>query len=425
MLEFKVPEVGENIESGTVVAIAVSVGDTVTKDQDLFEFETEKASLPVPAPCDGTIKEILIKEGDDVAIGQIVIMIDGVIEPTSPTEKTTAAETPRAESAPQPPKTSAPAPKTTVSTANILRPSEQIPAQSDVPAAPTVRRFARETGVEVSRVTGSGPGGRISKDDVKAYIKQLLAGGLPAATPAVKPLPDFTKWGEIERKKMSNIRKKTSAHLSDCWNTIPHVTQFDKADITEIEKIRKTHSTTERKLTITPFLMKILAAALKEFPQFNTSVDMENKEVIYKQFIHIGVAVDTDRGLLVPVIRHIDQKGILQLTDELNAAAERARTKKTTLDELAGGSLTLTNLGGIGGTSFTPIVNWPEVAIMGVSRGRMEPVYDKEKKSFAPRFMLPLSLSYDHRIVDGADGARFIRYIVEAIENPNFPNLKG
>ena len=420
MIDFKIPEVGENIESGTVVTIAVAVGDTVKKDQDLFEFETEKASLPVPSPCDGIIKEILIKAGDDVKIGQVVMKIDGEIAEDAPAKKDAAAPTAQ----PQPAKTAVPAPKASAPAANALRPSEDIPAQIDIPAAPTVRRFARETGVEISRVAGSGPGGRISKDDVKAYIKQLLTGGLPAAAPEAKPLPDFSKWGQVEKKPMSNVRKKTAKHLSQCWDTIPHVTQFDKADITELEKLRKAHSTEERKLTVTPFLMKIIAAALKEFPQFNSSVDMENKEIIYKQFIHIGVAVDTDRGLLVPVIRDVDKKDIFALTDELNAAAERARTKKSSLDELAGGSLTLTNLGGIGGTGFTPIVNWPEVAIMGVSRGRMEPVYDKEKGSFAPRFMLPLSLSYDHRIVDGADGARFIRYVVEAIENPVFPELK-
>jgi len=424
MIEFKVPEVGENIESGTVVDILVAVGEAVKKDQDLFEFETEKASLPVPSPCNGTIQEILIEEGDEVAIGQVVMKIDGEIDASAPAESGTVTETPKVEAAPQPTQSTSPAPKTPPVASAALRPSEQIPAQIDIPAAPSVRRFARETGVEVSQVRGSGPGGRISKDDVKTYIKQLLTGGMVAATPKTKPLPDFSKWGQIEKKPMSNIRKKTASHLSGCWETIPHVTQFDKADITKIEKIRKAHSTPDRKLTITPFLMKILAAALKEFPQFNSSVDMENKEVIYKQFVHIGVAVDTDRGLLVPVICDIDQKGIFDLTDELNAAAERARTKKTSLDELAGGSLTLTNLGGIGGTSFTPIVNWPEVAIMGVSRGRMEPVFDKEKGSFTPRFILPLSLSYDHRIVDGADGARFIRYIVEAIENPNFPELE-
>jgi len=431
MFEFKIPEVGENIESGNVVAITVSVGDAVKKDQDLLELETDKASIPVPSPCDGVIKEILIKEGDDVKIGQLAMKIDANADVSATVDQKSSApatdqpeqpiiqeikeETPVAVSKPAPAKASAP---------HTLN-SEDIPAQVDVPASPSVRRFAREIGIRLSDVPGSGPGGRISKDNVKAYAKQLLtsgAVGVPGATMAARPLPDFSKWGSVNRQAMNNIRKKTGQHLNYCWNTIPHVTQFDQADITELEKLRKRHSTKERKLTVTPFLMKVMAAALKEFPQFNASIDTATNEIIYKQFIHLGVAVDTDRGLLVPIIRDVDKKGIFELTDDLNAAAERARTKKTGLDELQGGSMTITNLGGIGGTSFTPIVNWPEVAILGVSRGGWQPRY--ENGHFIPRFMLPLALSYDHRIIDGADGARFLRWVVEAIEHPFMMDLK-
>lgn len=291
--------------------------------------------------------------------------------------------------------------------------------RTDIAAAPSVRRFAREIGVELAQVPGSGPRGRISLDDVKAFAKRLLTSGgmINAGAPAhSEPLPDFAKFGGIERQPMNNIRKKTATHLSHAWQTIPHVTQFDKADITELEKARKQYSTNERKLTITPFLMKILAAAMKTFPQFNASVDMAAGEIIFKKYINIGVAVDTERGLLVPVIRNVDQKNILVLADELTAMAERARNKKVTLEDMQGGSMTITNLGGIGGTSFTPIVNWPEVAIIGISRARMEPIY--VENNFVPRLMLPLSLSYDHRLIDGADGARFIRWVAEAIEQP-------
>lgn len=425
MFEFKIPEVGENIESGNVVSIFVSIGDPVKKDQDLLELETEKASLPIPSPCEGVIKEILVKEGDDVKIGQVVMRIVDESSPTTEPSNKDEADTKSTE-----PKQGKKAPEDSkiapVPTAITPIPSEQIPAQIDVPAAPSVRRFAREIGIEISRVPGTGAGGHISEDDVKAYAKQLLTGMIapPAGgTMATRSLPDFTKWGDVERKAMNNIRKKVSEHLSYCWSTIPHVTQFDEADITELEKLRKSHSTAERKLTVTPFLLKVMASALKEFPQFNASVDTTTKEIIYKKYFHIGVAVDTDRGLLVPVARDIDKKSIFQLADELNELAEKARNKKISLDELKGGSMTLTNLGGIGGTSFAPIINWPEVAILGVSRGKWEPHY--ENGNFIPRFMLPLSLSYDHRIIDGADGIRFLRWIVEAIEDPFLMELKG
>ncbi len=420
MLEFKIPEVGENITKGTVVGILVSVGDAVKKDQDLVELETDKASIPIPSPTDGTIKEILIKQGQDVKIGQVVMKIE---------EKSASGKTPHKE-------TSATSAKESVKT--FMSPSavpkgtsvptstpQVIAPQTDVAAAPSVRRLAREIGINVAEVPGTGPRGRISIEDVKAYAKQLNLSRVSGGSGSVmsRALPDFSKWGQVERQPMNNVRKKTSEHLSYCWTTIPHVTQFDKADITALEKLRKRYSTNERKLTVTPFLLKVMAAAMKVFPQFNASVDPAKNEIIYKKYCHIGVAVDTDRGLLVPVVRDIDKKNIFQLADELNEMAERARTKKTSLEELQGGSMTITNLGGIGGTSFTPIVNWPEVAILGVSRARWEPVY--EHNQFVPRLMLPLSLSYDHRLIDGADGARFIRWVVEAIEQPFLMEMEG
>jgi len=424
MLDFKIPEVGENIDSGTVVSIAVSIGDSVKKDQDLLELETDKATVPVPCSEDGIIKEVLIKEGDEVKIGQVVMKIDTGTSaaPSQPAAKEEPSASPAPKAAAAAPVQQQPAqqaqPTAIAEKPTASLPNTAIPAQKDVSAAPSVRRFAREIGITISQIPGSGPGGRISLDDVKTFAKQLntgLAGGGGTGV-AAKPLPDFSKWGAVEREAMNNIRKKTADHLSYCWNSIPHVTQFDKADITELDKLRKKYSKPDRKLTITPFLLKVMASALKVFPQFNASIDMATKEIIYKKYFHIGVAVDTERGLLVPIVRDVNKKSVFQIADELNEMAERARNKKTGLDELQGGSMTLTNLGGIGGTSFTPIVNWPEVAILGVSRGDWEPVY--ENNQFIPRLKLPLSLSYDHRVVDGADGARFLRWVAEAIEQP-------
>lgn len=413
--DIALPAVGENITTGTVIKVSVAVGDSVKKDQDLLELETDKASLPVPSPVSGVVKEILIKEGQEVKIGAVVMRIDAgastpsetsKIEPAKPTEapkKSTAAPVAAAKPTPAA-STPVPAP---------VAPS---PAARNVAAAPSVRRLARELGVDLAQVPGSGPGGRISKEDVKEFTKRLVQSGGGGTTPVSRALPDFSKYGNIRREKMNNIRRKTAEHMSYCWNTIPHVTQFGKADITELEKLRKRYSTNELKLTVTPFLMKVIASAVKTFPKFNSSLDMTAQEIIYKDYIHIGVAVDTERGLLVPVIRNVDEKTIFQIADELNAVAERARAGKITLDDLQGSSMTVTNLGGIGGTAFTPIVNWPEVAILGVSRGANEPVFENDH--FVPRFMLPLSLSYDHRVIDGADGARFLRWVCEAIEQP-------
>jgi pyruvate dehydrogenase E2 component (dihydrolipoamide acetyltransferase) len=290
-----------------------------------------------------------------------------------------------------------------------------------------VRRLARELGVDIRQVAPSGVGGRITAEDVQAFVRQTMAGlsgGAPASAPAgpaaAQPLPDFSKWGEVERKPLSNIRRKTAEHLSNAWTSIPHVTQHDKADITGFEDLRKQYGPrVERaggKLTVTAVALKIAAAALKKFPQFASSIDPARGQLVYKKYVHIGMAVDTDRGLLVPVIRDVDTKGITELSAELAKVSEKARAGKLSLDEMSGGVFTITNLGGIGGTAFTPIVNWPEVAILGMSRGGQEPVFDGQQ--FRPRLMLPLSLSYDHRVIDGADAARFLRWIAEAFEQP-------
>jgi len=287
--------------------------------------------------------------------------------------------------------------------------------------------------VDINQVQGSGAGGRISLEDVKRHARDLHArlagqqfhGALPSVT-----LPDFTKWGAVERQPMSNVRRATAERMTQSWVTIPHVTQFDKADITDLEQLRQRYDaqraqSAEGKLTITAIVLKVVAAALKRFPQFNASVDMTTHEVIHKMYYHIGVAVDTDRGLLVPVIRHVDQKNILELSVELTQLAERARSRKTTLEEMQGGTFTITNLGGLGGTNFTPIINAPEVAILGLARSSMEPVYNDSTGQFAPRLMLPLALSYDHRLIDGGDGVRFLRWVVEALQQPFLLALEG
>ncbi len=415
MAELKLPELGENITQGTVTKILVKVGDSLKKGQNILEIETDKAVLEVPSASEGLIKEILIKPGTVIKVGQPILKVeeskkDSSLRPAACVQNDTTkiAQTP-----------------TTVTTVT----PGPMPARRDIPAAPSVRLLARELGIDIAQVPGSGPGGRISNDDVKAYCKMLNTSR--AAPPPNLPhqgegiangptLPDFSKWGPVRRSAMSNVRKKTAEHLFLAWGTIPHVTQFDKADITELEKLRKSVSGTKtatmpKKVSVTPFIIKVVAEALKKFPQFNSSIDMTTQEIIFKDYVNIGVAVDTDRGLLVPVLKNVDKMSVLQISDELTVMAQRARLRKTTIEEMQGGCFSISNLGGIGGTSFTPIVNWPQAAILGVSRGTMEPVYIDG--NFMPRLMLPLSLSYDHRVIDGADGARFIRWVCEAIEH--------
>lgn len=438
--EFRLPELGENIHSGNVVRVLVKIGDTIEKDQGVLELETDKATIEVPAPAGGVVKEILVKEGGKANVGEVILVLDSgaADSPVAP-----AVER-KAEAAPaKPQERPVPAPVTTPMAAAPV--AEVVPAAAlypvpapapaethhPAPAAPSVRRFAREIGIEINQVPGTGPAGRISIQDVKTFAKSLHQELAMRASPGVVlpggALPDFAKWGPVERQPMNNIRLKTAQHLSLAWNTIPQVTQFDKADVTELEEHRKNFSakveTAGGKLTMTAILLKVAASALRVFPQFNASVDMARNEIVYKKYFHIGVAVDTERGLLVPVIRDVDKKNILQLSIELNLMAEKARNRKLSLEEMQGGAFTITNLGGIGGTAFSPIVNHPEVAILGVSRSSTEPVYVNGQ--FEPRTMLPLSLSYDHRLIDGADGARFLRWVAKALQDPFLMALEG
>jgi len=421
--EFTLPELGENIKTATIIKVLVAVNENVEVDQAVIEVETDKATIEVPSTVAGKITEILVADGDTIATGAVIFKLSGssAIATPAPIAQTVAAAAPvieqKTEFVPQAAKS--------VERPKVIAVDNQ-PAilQNAAPAAPSVRRLAREIGVDVNQIKGTGPSGRILLDDVKAFSKTLHQQRNEIqhirAEQHAEPLPDFTKFGEIELQTMSNIRYKTAEHLSYAWHTIPHVTQFDKADITALEEFRKSYAKMADKqgvkLTVTAILVKVIALALKKFPQFNASVDMQNKQIIYKKYFNIGIAVDTDFGLMVPVIRNADKMNVIEIAREMNVLTEKARTKKAGIADLSGGCFTITNLGGIGGTAFTPIVNAPEVAILGISRGQMEPVYIDGK--FEPRLMLPFSLSYDHRVIDGADGIRFLRWIIDAIENP-------
>jgi pyruvate dehydrogenase E2 component (dihydrolipoamide acetyltransferase) len=319
-----------------------------------------------------------------------------------------------------------------------VRPASTEPVSDDgpaAPAAPSVRRMARELGVDIGEVAGTGDEGRISIEDVKAHAKRLVtmatsapaAGAAPGPLLAAEPLPDFSRWGSIERQPMRGVRRKTAEHLGAVWVSVPLVTQYDAADISGFEEVRKRHAKQTGEsgapLTVTALAIKIIAAALKKFPQFNVSLDMTAQEIVVKKYIHIGVAVDTDRGLLVPVIRDADSKSLLQVSTEVAELAAKARNRKLTLDEMQGATFSISNLGGIGGTNFTPLVNAPEVGILGISRARMEQVF--RDGQFSARLMMPLALSYDHRAVDGADGARFLRWVAEVFEQPFLLSLQS
>jgi pyruvate dehydrogenase E2 component (dihydrolipoamide acetyltransferase) len=450
--EFKMPELGENIDSGDLVRLMITPGSMVAEGQPVMELETDKAVVEVPSTVSGKVAEIKVKEGQKIKVGDVIFTLEaGAIAPAEPARKhepvehisgqqsarlgfqrALQAEGKTEEQAlpPDQPQTSAPAFSMPAQLGKVAGTEHRDPA----PAAPHVRRLAREIGVDIHSVPGSGPGGRISEDDVKLAAKNALAAASAAAQAprgsfAEPALPDFSKWGKIERVSMRGVRRKTAEHLREAWNTIPHVTQQDRADITELEQLRAKFAPKAEeaggKMTVTAIALKVCASALKVFPQFNASIDMGKEEIIYKQYINIGVAVDTDRGLLVPVIRDVDKKNIVELAAEMTQLSKKARDKKITPDEMQGGTFTITNLGGIGGTGFSPIVNHPEVAILGLSRSRMEPEWVSERSKFEPRLILPLSLSYDHRLIDGADAARFLRWIAEAFEQPFLLSVQG
>lgn len=415
-IEFKLQALKENVEIVEVNAIKVNVGDIVTKDQPLVEVQADKAALEVPSPSAGKITQILIKQGDQVKIGQLIFVIDPAgagaavasSSPPSVPQKTPAAA-PIHVPVPVPVAT---ATATATKTAPIVLSHDN---NKVIPAGPSTRRIARELGVDLGHVPGTGRHGRVSEDDVRSFVRGSGSNGSSGGSISVPPLPRFEDFGTVEKQPMSAIRRATAKQMSLSWSIVPHVTQSDLSDITDFEAFRKSQ-TKGPKLTISAFAMKAVVVLLKEYPVFNSSIDVAGNQIIHKKFYNIGVAVDTENGLLVPVIRDVDKKSIAELAEELTSIAERARQRKLDSKDLTGGTFTITNLGGIGGTGFTPIVNYPEVAILGISRGRLEPVVHNGE--IVPRLMMPLSLSYDHRVIDGAVAARFTRRLAEMLENP-------
>jgi len=405
--DYKLPKLKEGVESVEVTEILVAAGQKVEKGQPVIVVNADKSTMEVPAPASGTLATLAVKVGDELKVGAVFCSIEAGAD-------TPAAAAPKAAAAPA---KAAPPPARKAEPAEEAKPARVAPAAVKaapagiVAASPATRWLARKLGVDVTAVHGTGPKGRVTEEDVK----NAQPGAGPAVGGAVSapPLPDFGQFGEIVREPLSRVRQLIAKQMNRAWSLIPHVTQHDLADITDLEEFRKSRDGKGGKLTVTAFVLKAVAVALKQFPAFNSSLDLGNNQLILKKYIHVGVAVDTRGGLLVPVIKNVDAKGIEELAVELNETAEKARAGKA---DMQGGTFTITNLGGIGGTGFTPIVNWPEVAILGLSRGKMEPAW--RDGAFVPRLMMPLSLSYDHRVIDGAAAARFTRRIAEMLESP-------
>ncbi|MEJ1383388.1 MAG: dihydrolipoyllysine-residue acetyltransferase [Candidatus Sedimenticola sp. (ex Thyasira tokunagai)] len=424
-----VPDIGD-FSGVEVIEVLASTGDRIEVDQSLATLESDKATMEIPSPLAGTVKEVVVKVGDSIGEGDLLLTLqsdsEAITEESASSGEPPAPAAEEVETAQAPASTPTAEPEPEFTQAQRL-PGEKMTLQPPVPvsasdtvvdrthAGPSVRRFARELGVDLLCVKGSGNKGRITRDDVQAYIKQALSGGCSVATPSGAfqppsvPVVDFSKFGEIEEQPLSRIKKISGTHLTACWINIPHVTQFDEADITELEAFRQAQkgvaAKQDVKLTFMPFLMKACVGALQQQPEFNSSLSQDGTSLIYKKYFHIGIAVDTPNGLMVPVIRDVDKKGIYDLARELMDVSSRAREGKLSPADLQGGCFSISSLGGIGGTAFTPIVNAPEVAILGVSRSFMKPVWDGS--AFNPRLTLPLSLSYDHRVIDGAQAAHF------------------
>lgn len=446
--EVKLPELAEGVEKGEVTDVFVKEGDVLEVDSPILEVNAEKATLTVPSTVKGRIGKLMVKKGDKIAVGQTLLTVEGqgaatAADKQQPAEKKDAPKDvstgPAAvtESAAQPQErkddgysahdriesTEEPSPKSVQQhSAPAVHASEEL-----IPAGPAVRRIARELGIDLTRVQGSGRNGRITVDDLDPYIKGYVANrgggnGFPAAAPAVPAieLPDFSKFGPVRRERADALRRKVAERMAQSWSSVPHVHQFHEAEVTELLGLMKRQKERVKQaggsLTFTVFAMKAVVLALKEFPKFNATWDSRNGEIIYKDYYNVGVAVDTPGGLLVPVVRDVDKKTLLDLAIELPALAQRTRDKKTTIEDLRGGTFTISNLGGIGGSFFTPIVNAPEVAILGIGRSQRRPVFDKNGQVVA-QDICPLALGYDHRIIDGAEGARFIVRVGEILEN--------
>jgi len=437
--EVRVPDIG-GFDNVPVIEVLIKPGDSIGKDQGLVTLESDKATMEVPAPFAGTVKEVKVSEGDEISEGGVIATVeaagDDAGDAADGDKAPEPAPAPEPESAPAPEKSPEPAEKDDASKAPQPAPAparrgpENPPVETgaaakpgDPPyASPAVRAFARELGVDIRQVQGTGRKNRITREDVQGYVKHALASGArPSGAGAggleLLPWPkvDFAKFGEVEEQPLSRIKKISGANLARNWAMIPHVTQHDDADITELEAFRKQLGKENPDVKITPlvFQIKAMVAALKKFPQFNASLDASGEKLILKKYFHIGIAVDTPDGLVVPVIRDCDKKGLVELAEELGEISVKARDKKLGPADMSGGCISISSLGGIGGTKFTPIVNAPEVAILGVSRHRMQPVWNGSE--FVPRLMLPLSLSYDHRVIDGAAAARFTAYLARVL----------
>jgi pyruvate dehydrogenase E2 component (dihydrolipoamide acetyltransferase) len=431
MIELKLPELGENIETAEITRVLVAAGDVVKEGQSVLELESEKASFPLPCPTAGRVVKVNVKAGDTVSVGQTVMEIEPGAAPAGDGKqaKPAAKEEPAKPEAAKP-EPAKPEPAKAASVKQepprpVVQPEPQTQTQTQtqsrtlVAAGPATRRLARELGVNLSEVTGSERGGRITRDDVKAFVKRHLGRPAVSSEPAAPPLPDFSRFGSIKRQPLNKIARTSAQRLSLAWRTIPHVTQHDLADVTELEAARRRFNESRGKagpkITMTALAIQAAVVALKTYPQFNSSFDSASGELILKAYYHLGLAVDTEQGLLVPVVRDADRKTLVQIAEELTSLAEKARDRALSLKEMEGGTFTISNLGGIGGSFFTPIINYPEVAILGIGRteSRVQP-----ERSPANRLLLPLSLSYDHRVINGADGARFIRKLVDLFEDP-------
>jgi len=426
--EVIVPDIG-NFKAVEVIEIMVKPGDSLAADASIMTVESDKAAMDIPAPFAGTVKEIKLKVGDKVSEGSLILLMDtaSADAPATAAPVVTSFTPPAATAVATVPPPSHPAPEVPTHIPPKHRPdpvaaSVQVCAGKPAHASPSVRRFARELGADLCRIEGSGPHGRILKEDVQNWVKVALArprsedmGGSSGLAIPTAPQVDFAQFGEIDSQVLSRIKKLTGVNLHRNWVTAPHVTQFDEADITDLEAFRKSmlDEAAKRgvKLTLLAFLMKAVVNALRALPQFNASLVPDGETLILKKYFHIGFACDTPDGLVVPVIRDVNKKDVMDIARELGELSELARERKLKIDAMQGGCFTISSLGGIGGTAFTPIINCPEVAILGLSRASMKPVYDAKSKAFEPRLMLPLSLSYDHRVIDGADGARFTSHL--------------
>ena len=437
---FKLPDLGEGIHEGEIIDVLVSVGDQIEEGDDILVVETDKAAVDIPSPYTGEVTGIAVEPGDMVNVGDTMMTFSGGEEEPEVEEQAEATE--EAVEAPSEPEG---VPGEGAEQAKPGEAEREAPAvrEGPVPAAPSTRRLARELEVDLRQVPPSGPAGRVTSEDVRAFAEREEEEKAPPERPEKAParapleipeviprgrvpsLPDFARWGEVERVPLRSVRRATAKQMALSWSQIPHVNHQDKADITELERFRQRHKGRVEeqggKLTPTVFAMKAVVAALKEHPRFNASLDPESEEIILKQYYHLGIAVDTDRGLLVPVIRDVDRKSITELSIELYEIVQRTRSGEASLDELQGGTFTITNIGILGGTGFFPIINFPEVAILGMAQARWEPTVQRDDEGAfetEPRYMLPLMLAFDHRVVDGADAARFMGVVKDALESP-------